>query len=128
MDVRKLAYAGATAFTAALLISFTAASAHAQPLAHPVIVTAHGTVSTRLVSYRDLALATNSGRETLMHRVRAAIGDVCPAYDATFNRYDVAGCQNFAWGHARPQIDSAFAAAASGLPLAMSIEITGATR
>ena len=127
MDVRKLACAGAAALAGALIVSVATASLHAQSFTGPVTVTAHVT-DTRFVPYGDLSLTTDAGRKTLVHRVRAAVKELCPAYDATFNAYDAAMCQNLAWAGARPQIDNAVAAAIVGQPLTMSIEITAAPR
>jgi UrcA family protein len=128
MDVQKVACSGAAALVGALLISVTAAPVDAQSLNEPVTVTADRDAQTRLVSYRDLSLATDLGRKTLMHRVHVAVDEVCPPFDVTFSVYDAAWCQHFAWHAARPQIDSALLAAASGQPLAMTIEITAAAR
>ena len=128
MDVRQLACAAAAAVAGALLISVAASPVKAQPVTSPVTVTAHLDADTRMVAYADLSLATDAGRKSLMHRVRVAVGEVCPAYDATFNAYDADGCRDFAWGGARPQITRALAAADSGQPLTMSIEITAAAR
>ena len=128
MNVPKLACSGAAALVGALLISVTAAPVDAQSNTEPVTVTADRDVETRLVSYRDLSLATDAARKMLIHRVHIAVDQVCPPFDVTFKSYDVAECQHSAWDSARPQIDSAFLAAASGQPLAMTIEITAAAR
>lgn len=128
MDIRKIACVGAAAFTGALLISVSATPAHAQWISHPVVVTGHLDPNTRVVSYRDLSLNTDSGRKTLMHRVGVAVSEVCPAYDAMFNNYDADWCQQFAWRGARIQLNRAFAAAESGVPLAMSIQVSVAGR
>lgn len=59
---------------------------------------------TRLVSYRDLDLATSAGEKTLNRRVRGAVRIVCsePVPGRNLRRDTL--CHNFAWGGARPQI------------------------
>src|SRR6059036_2594257 len=106
MKGRERACASAAAFTGALLINVSAAPVYAQQLPDPLTVTGQRIgAAIRVVPYGDLSLANDTGRNTLLHRVRAAVADVCPAYDATFRVYDAAGCQDFAWARAKPQIN-----------------------
>ena len=128
MNAHKIGWTGAAAITGALLINPTAAPASPQWINDPVTITGHRDVYMRVVSYRDLSLNTDAGRKILVHRVGVAVSQVCPSYDAIFHDYDADGCRVFAWHGARPQLNSAFAAAKSGLPLAMSIEVSGAGR
>lgn len=59
---------------------------------------------TRLVSYRDLNLATLAGENTLNGRVRGAVRSVCAeAVPGGEFRQEIK-CHNFAWSGARPQI------------------------
>jgi UrcA family protein len=119
---------GAAGLLGILLVVATTAPALGQSYQQPVTVYAHRTTPlTERVPYGDLALATKAGRAELTHRVGLAVGRVCPDVDDDGTSYDVDGCKNFAWAGAWPQMKRAFALAKSGVPMAMSVEITAAT-
>lgn len=129
---RNTARAGIAVAIAIALSALSASGAMATPVSEftpapewkGVRVVAHPL--THLVHYDDLALATKAGRKSLMHRVKAAVSEVCPAYDEHGDAYDVQYCSDFAWAGARPQIKRAVRLARSGQTLAMTIEITAA--
>lgn len=123
---RKLACLAAAGFLGTLLVGAIAVPAHAQPGSGPVTVTAHSDQLTRVVAYGDLSLATHHGRHVLMRRVNIAIDQVCPKQDEYGIGLDAAGCQDFAWSGARPQIEQAMALSGSGTTtLSAAIEISG---
>lgn len=59
---------------------------------------------TRIVSYRDLNLATLAGEKTLNGRVRGAVRIVCSESVPGGDFRQEYACHNFAWSGARPQI------------------------
>lgn len=61
-------------------------------------------VPRRLVSYRDLNLATLAGEKTLNTRVRGAVKDVCAESVPSGEFHIVYSCRGYAWRGARPQI------------------------
>ena len=129
MDVRKMACFGAAGLLGTMLAGAVAYPANGQPGQKPVTVTAHREAPiTQRVPYGDLALATKGGRSVLMRRVSFAVDTVCPQDDDDFGPYDVQGCKDFAWDGARPQIRRAINLAKSGATLAMTIEITSASK
>ena len=88
-------------------------------------LTAHQDQLTRVVPFADLSLATRDGRHVLIHRVSVAVYEVCPKHDYWGMELDAATCREYAWAGAQPQIKRAFDKAASGAPMAMSLEVTG---
>lgn len=126
MDVRKMACMGAAAFVGSLLL--TATVSFAQP-GRPVVVEKHLDATTRYVPFTDLSLTTKEGKRALYHRVDVAVQEVCPPVeDGGFNLYDVDYCRLTAWDGARPQISQAIRSAQSGAALAMSIEVSAASK
>lgn len=61
-------------------------------------------VPRRLVSYRDLNLATLEGEKTLNGRVRGAVRIVCAESGPGRDFRQESLCHNVAWSGARPQI------------------------
>jgi len=127
MGGRKMLSFGAAGFIGMMLAGLSAMPVHGQSPTQPVTVTAQRTAAlTERVPFGDLSLATKDGQRTLYRRVRYAIDRVCPDSDYYLGTYDVAGCKDFAWSGAKPQIDRALTAAAGGASLTMAIEVTGA--
>jgi UrcA family protein len=125
VDLRKLACMCAAGFIGTLLFAASIDSVQAQTVSHPVTVMAERpNILTRVVPFGDLSLSTAHGRHVLVQRVSLAVNEVCPELDEYGTPLDLADCQHFAWAGARPQIRTAFDAARSGAPLAMSITIT----
>jgi UrcA family protein len=77
----------------------------------PVVVTGpaiDGTLVKRMVSYRDLNLATSMGQKVLVNRVRVAVRDVCDeAVGAPARPSELTRCHAQSWRGAKPQIDRA---------------------
>lgn len=124
MDRPKMATLMAAGLVGAVLASAATAAGAAQPSPQPITVQPY----TRVVSFGDLALGTRTGRDVFMHRVHAAVAEVCPYLDENGRTYDVQDCREFAWAGARPQIRRAIDQARSGQLVAMSIEITSGAR
>ena len=128
MPMRQLAFVGA-ALAGSMLFSATST---ARPV-KPVVISKRVDPMVRYVSYADLSLTSREGKRLLIHRVYAAVNEVCPVrltadrVDDTAD-YDRHYCQDGAWAGARPQIRQAFRAASFGTPLVMTISIAGASR
>ena len=85
-----------------------AALAMASALVIPTVSSAAEKTSVR-VSYADLNLATDFGRNKLTHRVAFAASQVCDTaspLDLKFER-EVAGCRSGAIAAAQPAVDAA---------------------
>ena len=99
------------------LLGITATPAFAAPLVvtgQRAIVDDEGRLA-RVVSFRDLDLASADGERTLMRRVRGAVGSVCaPAGNIVAET----SCRNYAWRGARPQLARALEQARTNPSLA----------
>lgn len=78
----------------------------------PIVVTGNPDLVVRHVSFADLNLASFAGENTLRHRVRGAVKDVC--LEATGGntggapyKINMVNCSASAWDGANPQIAAA---------------------
>lgn len=82
---------------------------YSKPNGSPVIVQqSREDMITQRVSYADLDLSKDSGRATLVHRVRGAIRNVCTESLTVPTPGQYQTCQHQAWQGAKSQMDRAF--------------------
>ena len=92
------------------LATLTVAFAAAPVCAEPVTVTAtrpNADVPVRIVSFRDLNLASAEGERTLTGRVRGATKGVCFDGGYTLSDHGYDQCVHQAWNSASPQMTAA---------------------
>jgi UrcA family protein len=80
----------------------------------------------RIVYYNDLNLSNEAGRDRLVRRVKGAVSDLCATRgNWTLEERGIERvCSKGAWASAQPQLDRAFANAASGLAVsALTISV-----
>lgn len=102
----------------------------AAPLAADEMIVRGEPLYQERVSFTDLDLRSGWAQQALRHRVRQASDRVCiqavgpVGYDLGFGL----SCTAATYDDARPQIRTAIARAKAGLPMAMSVVVSGSAR